>query len=203
MASLRSAAPKYGLDCSRQTPHFGPPRVVPLQMEHVPDRCIPIRCYIAVTLSRVRRVFNPSEDDNCCLCGRPGGIARNTIAFGGGLYVAWSCLHCGFAGGDDAAMPMAWVLRFALLLESERPVFDETSRPIPRNRHAEQVQSKRDAALLLEGLGGRLQSIRKGKTHPSNPMATLAGHQPKKLRDTPGARATAATGTLFNPTCRR
>ena len=112
--------------------------------------------------------------DSCPLCKVRGEIAHNEVSQGSKRFVAWSCLRCGFAGGALRAMPLAWALRFYLLrLEECWNGFGEPP-PMDRDEHAEQVQAKRDALALLEGLGGTIKPLRKSPSHPGQAVGALA-----------------------------
>ena len=101
-------------------------------------------------------------------------MERNAVSRGADTFTAWSCLRCGFAGGDLAAMPLAWSLRFYLLRMKEAWNGYGAMPPMDRDRNAEQVQAKRDALALLEGLGGKIRPIRKSPGGTREGMDGLA-----------------------------
>lgn len=104
-------------------------------------------------------------------------MAHNVVSRGPEHFLAWSCLRCGFAGGEHEAMPLAWALRFYLLrLEESWNGYGEAP-PMDRDKHAEQVQAKRDALALLEGLGGTLKPLHKSPANPGQAVGPLAAGQ--------------------------
>jgi len=116
-------------------------------------------------------------------------MERNVVSLGKDVFAAWSCLRCGFAGGDNEAMPLAWALRFYLLRMKESWNGYGDVPPMDRDKHAEQVQAKRDALALLEGLGVKIRPLHKS--------AQGAGESVDGLADGPRVPDQRDFGTAF------
>ena len=121
--------------------------------------------------------FDDESMDRCPFCNVAGDLAHNVVKNGSEYFLAWACLRCGFAGGEHEAMPMAWALRFYLLRLGESWNGYGEPPPMDRDKHAEQVQAKRDALALLEGLGAKLKPLRKSPAHIVQTVDPLAGGQ--------------------------